>query len=117
MCHPTPGGSPTWLACDLLISLGKRFDALRAEHVLTQAWDLARVWLRAEAIEHLFVPRAHGLQVEALRQLCALQMTTGVHLWLISSCAGLTAAQRSVLNRVQWAELAIDPLSLSPSTR
>src|SRR5947209_5028543 len=31
VCHPTPGGSLTWLGRDLLLALGKRFDALQAE--------------------------------------------------------------------------------------
>ena len=97
VCHPTPGGAPTWLGCDLLLALGKRFDAVQAEHVRAQAWDLAAVWARAEAVEHLFVLRAHALTVGALERLRALQQKTGVRLWLISPRAQPTAAQRQVL--------------------
>jgi hypothetical protein len=99
VCHPTPGGTPTWLGCDLLLALGKRFDAVRAEHVRSQAWELAIVWLRAEAVEHVFILRAHGLTVRALERLRALQVQTGVHLWLVSACRGVTTAQRQVLSQ------------------
>jgi hypothetical protein len=108
VCHPTPGGSPTWLGCDLLLALGKRFDALQAEHVRVQAWDLAAVWMRAEAIEHLFVLRAHTLKVGALKRLCRLQQRTGVRLWLVSSCGESTPAQRQVFRDVPPETLSSD---------
>jgi hypothetical protein len=38
------------------------------------AWNLAQVWLRAEAVKHVFVLRAHALQVRALEPLRALQV-------------------------------------------
>jgi hypothetical protein len=108
VCHPTPGGSHTWLGCDLLLALGKRFDALLAEHVRIRAWELTAVWLQAEAVEHLFVIRAHTLKVGALQRLHALQQRTGVHLCLVSARAELTAAQRQVFGEVNLEKLSAD---------
>jgi hypothetical protein len=108
VCHPTPGGSQTWLGCDLLLALGKRFDALQAEHIRAQAWHLAAVWLRAEAVEHLFVLRAHVLKVAALERLWLLQQMTGVRLWLVSSCGELTPAQRQVFGDAPLETLSSD---------
>jgi hypothetical protein len=108
VCHPTPGGSLTWLGCDLLLALGKRFDALQAEHVHAQAWYLAAVWLRAEAVEHLFVLRAHTLKVGALEQLCVLQQKTSVRLWLVNSGEESTPAQRQVFSGLDLETVSSD---------
>lgn len=112
ICHPTPGGSQTRLGCDLLLALGKRFDAVQAEHVRGQAWDLAEVWLRAEAVEHLFVLRAHMLKVGTLERPRQLQQKTGVRLWLVSSRGKLTTAQRQV-----FGDSPLETLSSDESVR
>lgn len=82
--HPTPGlASSKQLAADLLVSLGKRFDALAFERVGGRAWELARVWMEAEQVRHLFVLRAHLLDIRRWRELIGLAVDVGMEVWFV----------------------------------
>lgn len=63
LARPAPGVTTTrQLAVDLLIGLGKQFDALQREHLSGQtAWELVHLWLRAERTTHLVVLDAQRL--------------------------------------------------------
>lgn len=68
--HPTPGSPGSLqLASDLLVSLGKRFDALAFECARTRAWELVEIWMAAERVRHLFVLRGHLLAAGRWREL------------------------------------------------
>ncbi len=82
--HPTPGlASSKQLAADLLVALGKRFDALSFERVGGRAWELAQVWMDAEGVRHLFVLRAHSLDARRWRDLIELATGGGTQLWFV----------------------------------
>jgi hypothetical protein len=84
VCHPTPGTQRhEHLAADLLVCLGKRFDALRFERAQRRAWELVDVWFQAERIRHLFVLRAHRLAVPLCEMLVDLARRCRVDAWLI----------------------------------
>ena len=84
VCHPTPGPqTSTQLAADLLVALGKRFDALRFERQRPRAWPLVELWMAAEEVRHLFVLRAHLLHPDRWRELTALGYRRGINIWLI----------------------------------
>jgi hypothetical protein len=62
VCHPAPTASSSALfAIDLLVTLGKRFDAVRSEHAVRRGWQLTTIWMQAEQITDLFVLRADRL--------------------------------------------------------
>ena len=82
--HPTPGAAGrVQLASDLLVSLGKRFDALASERVRAKARDLVDVWVEAERVRHLFVLRAHLLAPGRWRDLLGLGRRRGIETWFI----------------------------------
>jgi hypothetical protein len=84
VCHPTPGETALQsLALDLLLALGKRFDAPRAERAHRRSWQLARTWLLAERIEHLFVLRANLLSSRHWQALLDLTSACNLRLWLV----------------------------------
>ena len=84
VCRPTPGpGTSTQLAADLLVALGKRFDALRFERQHPRAWPLVELWMAAEEVRHLFVLRGHLLHPDRCRELTALGHRSGINIWLI----------------------------------
>lgn len=85
VCHPTPGiQRHEELAADLLVCLGKRFDALRFERARKRAWHLVDVWIEAERIHHLFVLRAHLLARPLCEMLVDLAHRCRFELWLVS---------------------------------
>lgn len=86
--HLTPGVASTAdLAADLLVAIGKRFDALRFEKTRSRAWPLVEVWFRAEQVQHLFVLRAGRLSPPLRRRITNLDTDLGVHVWLIGASA------------------------------
>jgi hypothetical protein len=59
VCELHPGGvSRRWLATDLLVSLGKREDFFGAGRNETKAWWRVVMWLTAEGVHDLIIPRA-----------------------------------------------------------
>jgi hypothetical protein len=84
--HPTPGiASSTDLAADLLVSLGKRFDALRFERARSRAWPLVEIWFQAEEVRHLFVLRAARLNHPMRQRISDLGRRCGIEVWFIGS--------------------------------
>ena len=86
VCHSTPGiRRHDELAADLLVALGKRFDALRAERARKQAWHLVEVWYEAERIRHLFVLRAHLLAGPLREELIDFGRRRELEIWLVGA--------------------------------
>ena len=106
VCRPTPGaGTSPQLAADLLVALGKRFDALRFERVQTRAWDLVDIWIEAEQVRHLFVLRAHLQSARAWGELVSLGQRGGVEIWMV--CAADRASRdRPVQEPQLWSPAA-----------
>jgi len=94
--NPTPGiATPRNLATELLVALGKSFDALCREGFRDSSsddpWRLAQLWLRAESIRHLVVldaDRMHPRLWNAVSTLATRDRTV----WLVVRTAA--AAQR-----------------------
>jgi len=98
VCQPQPGvTSPSVLAGDLLIALGKLPGALAAEHLSRRGWELAALWLRAEAIQDLVVLHADRLPPGRWSDLATLAAASGTRVWLATRAAGMTAGQRAAL--------------------
>ena len=84
VAHPVPGISRAWqLAVDILMGLGKGFDALEREDRTSQAWPLIQVWLRAERVQHLVVLDADRLPARLWHFLADVTRTSEVQLWLV----------------------------------
>ena len=82
--RPVPGVTDTRrFAADVLIALGKHYDALTREHQNGRAWDLTRLWTQAEDIRHLVVCDAQRLPPELWDELTALTAGAGRRLWMI----------------------------------
>ena len=98
VCQPQPGAtSPSVLAGDLLIALGKLPGALAAEHLSRRGWELAALWLRAEAVQELVVLHADRLPPGRWSDLATLAAASGTQVWLVTRAAGTTAGQRAAL--------------------
>jgi hypothetical protein len=98
VCHPLPDvDSPTVLAGDVLVALGKRPGCLAAEGVRRRGWEVAGLWLRAERVTDLVVLRAHRLPASRWRELAELTASVGAVLWLVSHRMGLDGAHQAVL--------------------
>ncbi|MGH9225930.1 MAG: hypothetical protein ACRD2W_19555 [Acidimicrobiales bacterium] len=72
------------LAADLLIAMGKHFDALARERHLRRGWELASLWARAERLRHLIVCDAERLPAALVSRTAELAAGTGAHLWLVA---------------------------------
>jgi len=80
--RPVPGVADTRrLAVDVLLAMGKHYDALTREHHNGRAWDLTRLWTQAENIRHLVVCDAHRLPPELWDELASL---SAGNLWMIT---------------------------------
>ena len=98
VCQPQPGAtSPSVLAGDLLVALGKLPGALAAEHLSRRGWELAALWLRAEAVQDLVVLHADRLPPGRWSDLATLAAASGTRVWLATRAAGMTAGQRAAL--------------------
>jgi len=119
--RPVPGtATRRSLANDVLIALGKHFDAVGRERQTGHGWDLARLWLRAERIGQLVVCDSERLSPELLGALADLASDAGSHLWLIARSplpAGCRPALRpsqawrpeDLLDRLPVVEMADGP--------
>ncbi len=84
--HPTPrSAASNDLAADLLVSLGKRFDALGFERARSRAWELVEIWFRAEEVRHLFVLRAAQLSPPLRRRIRELGRSVGIEVWFLGT--------------------------------
>ena len=62
--RPVPGGADTRrLAADVLVAMGKHYDALTREQQNGRAWELTRLWTQAENIRHLVVCDAQHTRI------------------------------------------------------
>jgi hypothetical protein len=110
VCQPQPGAiSPGVLAEDLLVALGKLPGALAAEHLSRRGWELAALWLRAEAIQDLVVLHADRLPPGRWSDLATLAAASGTRVWLVTRTIGMTASQRAALTA-----RAVDPPAHRP---
>jgi hypothetical protein len=71
------------LAADVLIALGKHYDAIARERQSRHGWDLARLWARAERVGHLVVWDAHRLPQPLWDQLGGMAGESGARLWMV----------------------------------
>jgi hypothetical protein len=98
VCHPAPTASSSALfAIDLLVTLGKRFDAVRSEHAVRRGWQLTTIWMQAEQITDLFVLRADRLAARRWQELLDLAQRCCLRLWLINHRPALRPGHRRVL--------------------
>ena len=82
--RPVPGVADTRrLAADVLIAMGKHYDALTREHQNGRAWELTRLWTQAENIRHLVVCDAQRLPPELWDELATITAGAGRRLWMI----------------------------------
>ncbi len=82
--RPVPGVADTRrLATDVLIALGKHYDAIARERQSRHGWDLARLWARAERVGHLVVWDAHRLPPRLWDQLAGMAEECGARLWMV----------------------------------
>lgn len=94
LVRPVPGvATLVELAADMLIGLGKRFDALAREKKRPQAWTLVELWLRAERTEHLVVVDAERLSPALWSALAGLVGTVRTNVWLLVSMGAPSADQ------------------------
>jgi hypothetical protein len=103
--HPMPGLlSREELASEILVALGKRFDALRAERVRSRAWELVDTWIRAEQVSDLFVLRAQLLPPALWDELADLAGGAHLHLWLVAQGPkARTASTLAGIRAERWA--------------
>jgi hypothetical protein len=108
VCHPAPdAASSAAFAVDLLLALGKRFDAVRTEHAVRRSWQLATTWMLAEQISDLFVLRADRLSARRWQELLELARRCRLRLWLIVHRPDLRPSHHRAL-----AATACQPLTL-----
>ncbi len=82
--RPVPGvANLRQLAIEVLIALGKRYDALARERQGARPWRLAWLWVRAEQIRHVVVFYAQRLAPPLWHQLETAAAEAGSTLWLI----------------------------------
>lgn len=95
---PNVSGFGTF-AADLLLAMGKHFDALARERQLRRAWDLACLWARAERLRQLIVCDAERLPPALVSRTGDLAAAAGTHLWLVAR----GPMQRAALDRIERA--------------
>ena len=83
VCHTSPGASWPVLVRDLLCALGKDRDALAHDRRVHDGPRLLAVWLRAEAIQHVVVLRAHTLAPAVRTAIVDLGAASGITVWLV----------------------------------
>ena len=85
VARPVPGvaGIGT-LAADLLLAMGKHFDALAREHELRRGWELVCLWARAVRLRHLILCDAERLPAALVSRTAELAAGAGAHLWLVA---------------------------------
>ena len=93
------------LVVDMLVALGKRFDALRREHVGVEALALLATWLEAERTEHVVLLNAHLLPAALWRQLPGL--AGAAQLWLVTGPDERTGSRQGALEVVEVVEVSM----------
>ncbi|MDP9074665.1 MAG: hypothetical protein M3N98_10915 [Actinomycetota bacterium] len=84
--RPVPGVTRlAELAADVLIGMGKRFDALTREKKGGDAWRLAQLWLQAESTRHVVIIDAPRLPAAVWSDLPSLAPSRAVQIWLVGS--------------------------------
>jgi hypothetical protein len=116
VCHPAPDAtSSAWFAVDLLLALGKRFDAVRVEHAVHRSWQLTSIWMLAEQVTDLFVLRADRLPAGRWHELLRLARRCRLRLWLIVHRPDLPPSQHRLVAADAYQPLALeqfpDPLA------
>ncbi len=87
--RPVPGVTETRrLAADVLLAMGKHYDAISRERHSRHGWDLARLWARAERVRHLVVWDAHRLPAGLWNQLAVMAGECGAQLWMVERFEG-----------------------------
>lgn len=87
--RPVPGVTETRrLAADVLIAMGKHYDAISRERQSRHGWDLARLWARAERVRHLVAWDAHRLPTGLWNQLALIAAECGAQLWMVKRFEG-----------------------------
>ena len=82
--RPVPGvANLRQLAIEVLIALGKHYDALARERQGARPWRLAWLWVRAEQFRHVVVFYAQRLAPPLWHQLETAAAEAGSTLWLI----------------------------------
>ena len=82
--RPVPGVVDTRrLAADVLIAMGKHYDAISRERQSRHGWELARLWARAERIGHLVAWDAHRLPSRLWDQLALMAGENDARLWMV----------------------------------
>lgn len=71
------------LAADVLLAMGKHYDAISRERQSRHGWGLARLWARAERVRHLVAWDAHRLPTGLRTQLGILAAEIGARLWMV----------------------------------
>lgn len=100
VCHPSPATSSTAvLGEDVLVALGKRPGGPAVEGLNGRRWELARLWLAGERVQHLVVLRAHLLPAPLWRALVELTAAAATTLWLVVNQPGLHSEHRDELAR------------------
>ena len=107
--HPAPTASSSELfAIDLLVALGKRFDALRVESAVRRSWPLTTIWMRAEQVTDLFVLRADRLAARRWQELLELARCCGLRLWLINHRPDLRPSHHRLLAAITYQALDLE---------
>lgn len=98
VCHPSPATASTAvLGEDILVALGKRPGGPAVEGLNGRRWELARLWLAGERVQHLVVLRAHLLPATLWHSLVELTAATTTTLWLVIHQPGLLGEHRDAL--------------------
>jgi hypothetical protein len=113
VCHATRGTSGRGLgglSLELLVALGKRFDAARLERVhARRGWELVELWTAAEGTRDLLVLRAHLLHPSQWDRLIRLADRCRAALWLIVHEPRVRARHAGVLQaRPHHRQLTMD---------
>lgn len=103
------------LAADILISLGKRFDALTREKQIHRAWLLVQLWLRAESIRQLVIMDADRLPASLWLSISELAEAARVRVWLVASSGPPTSQQKDAAGEPEPAAVT-DLLSQLPES-
>jgi hypothetical protein len=83
--RPMPGvANLRQLAIEVLIALGKHYDALARERQGARPWRLVWLWVRAEQVRHVVVFDAQRLPPPLWHQLETAAAEAGSTLWLIT---------------------------------
>jgi hypothetical protein len=109
VCQAThTGRGAGGLGLELLIGLGKRFDAARTERVHGRQWQLAELWMAAERTRELFILRAHRLGPGQWERLIGLAASCGITLWLIVHQAQLRDRHAAAVQPIAHQQLTLE---------